>query len=165
MSSGRQAAPCLDASTQPGDSPGLFTGVSAFAFQGTNAHVLLHTLPTEQQADSPAISSPIWTRTRYWLAPQPHALLLSARWQPQQRSAVLHCALDHAAAAVLWQHQVRQPGSLLSLSRGHSAWSWTGTLFVQPPLRVSLEQHLPPVSLLAAVQLLQWAVGSPRAGR
>ena len=84
-------------------------GVSAFAFQGTNAHVLLSCLPPASSSAAEASSAgpeTFWQRTRFWLAPKPHLLLPSVLWLQQQHTGLFECGLDSAAAAVLWQHQV-----------------------------------------------------------
>ena len=107
---GRQAAPFVPASPQADASLPPLTGVSAFAFQGTNAHVVLEAAQPLELSAAKAVAasrSSVWNRTRFWLAPQPHALLSSVVWSLQERSAVVQCCLDSAAAALLWQHQVR----------------------------------------------------------
>lgn len=85
-------------------------GVSAFAFQGTNAHILLSILPAVRASDTEAsVSSDpqtCWQRTRFWLAPKPHCLLPSVLWAQQQHMALFEACLSSAAAGILWQHQV-----------------------------------------------------------
>ena len=85
-------------------------GTSAFAFQGTNAHILLGSLPAEacgpRAHPAAAPKSACWQRTRFWLAPQPHVLLRSALWLKLELLAVFEASLASPAAAVLWQHQV-----------------------------------------------------------
>ena len=45
-------------------------GVSAFAFQGTNAHALMAAPPAGASIIKPAAD---WARQRFWVAPRPHA--------------------------------------------------------------------------------------------
>ena len=61
--------------------PGLVAGVSAFAFQGTNAHVIMQAASgSHQQAGPPAASTirPLHCRQRHWIAAPAHAMLLHA---------------------------------------------------------------------------------------
>lgn len=46
-------------------------GVSAFAFQGTNAHALL--AAPEQAGSSLQKPAAHWAQQRFWVAPRPHA--------------------------------------------------------------------------------------------
>ena len=47
-------------------------GVSAFAFQGTNAHALLSTAPVAGAAPAPMGVSVAWKQQRFWVAPPVH---------------------------------------------------------------------------------------------
>jgi len=58
-----------------GGSPasGLVVGVSAFAFQGTNAHALLMAAPPAASGVAPRSTTAAWVqRQRYWVAPAAH---------------------------------------------------------------------------------------------
>jgi hypothetical protein len=83
------------------------TGVSAFAFQGTNAHALLQGLPLARAAaPAAAAAPPAFRRARAWAAPPASALLAGpAAVAPGGAKAEVHvgsCA--HPALAFLWQH-------------------------------------------------------------
>lgn len=121
LSSGLSAAIC-SAARQPGplatsafkgpaDLPRC-SGVSAFAFQGTNAHVTLAaaspggSLPVSAAANLP------WERRRFWYLPEPHALLL--RWLGgggEAGAIALELQLSRPRLAYLTDHQVRRPHS------------------------------------------------------
>ena len=74
----------------------IVSGVSAFAFQGTNAHVLLQgAAPRGAGQFRPTQSSLIWQQSRHWLAPQPHTLLTAF--------------VKHAGSTLLMQCQLNQP--------------------------------------------------------
>lgn len=88
----RQAASMAAAGGTP-----ILSGVSAFAFQGTNAHVLLQGAAPSTPGHFRAAkgSSLIWQQGRHWLAPQPHMLLTTF--------------VKHAGSALLMQCQLNQP--------------------------------------------------------
>ncbi len=53
-------------------------GISAFAFQGTNAHMLVAATAGSSAAPELQHSNPaVWQRRRYWYAPEPSALLVA----------------------------------------------------------------------------------------
>ena len=84
----------------------LMAGVSAFAFQGTNAHVIM-AAATAADSGPPAACSPmagVFQQQRHWVAPIPHAMLLTA----QTSSKVLTYTADLAtpANAYLMDHVV-----------------------------------------------------------
>jgi hypothetical protein len=90
------------------------TGISAFAFQGTNAHLLVAAVgdngkcPTPQRvADVPAV----WKRRHYWYAPEPSALLVAASATGGGGSATVAFTLQLRAPglAYLHDHQVFAP--------------------------------------------------------
>ena len=161
-------------------------GVSAFAFQGTNAHVLLHMLPAPEQPglEAPATTgSPVWHKTRFWLAPQPHALLTRAAWLPLPRAALVHCSLGHAAAAVLLaapgapEHELRKPRSVLCSCRCAHPRSGSsecpglqllGSLQARRltgcPCRCKAGRLCRGAALLEATLAAAWAVDGDRAG-
>lgn len=79
------------------------SGVSAFAFQGTNAHAVLvrgSGLPTGQtQLDGQ------WQRQRSWFAPRPHALV--TRMAAARPAAQFQAHIQGAALSYLWDHIVQ----------------------------------------------------------
>ena len=109
----RQDGPGVLASSGGGDSgaPSLLaaTGVSAFAFQGTNAHAVLGRVASAHPA-AVQPSQHAWQLRRCWFAPAPHALLarLAAGGGGGSKGVVhLQAALTASSSlAYLWDHQV-----------------------------------------------------------
>jgi hypothetical protein len=85
-------------------------GISAFAFQGTNAHALL-TAPTPHGTagfSGAAIRKPCanWLQQRFWVAPRTHAALVRAAATPGSRQVAMHVSLAAPALSYVWDHQV-----------------------------------------------------------
>ena len=84
-------------------------GTSAFAFQGTNAHVLLQStadITPTAPAVSPLFSEIGFERQRHWVSPRVHSLLEQHSWlRPAQRS-IISCSLTQASSAIFWDHRV-----------------------------------------------------------
>lgn len=88
------------------------TGISAFAFQGTNAHMLVAATAGSSTAPKPQQSDPaVWQRRRYWYAPEPSALLVAASASGGGSSALVAFTLQLRAPGVayLHDHQVHVP--------------------------------------------------------
>jgi 3-oxoacyl-(acyl-carrier-protein) synthase/NAD(P)-dependent dehydrogenase (short-subunit alcohol dehydrogenase family)/acyl carrier protein len=93
----RQQAP------RPGKRLEAVTGVSSFAFQGTNAHLLVSCAASAEpvaEAAPDAAALP-WQRRRYWFAAPPHPLLQGFAWAAQPATARLQADLGAALAAPL----------------------------------------------------------------
>lgn len=95
-------------------------GVSAFAFQGTNAHVTLSTQQLHGSCTTPSglvsVNSntseeslhPVWQKRRFWYAPAPHPILTqAASWTGASSSLVFGIQLQQPRLAYLTDHQVR----------------------------------------------------------
>ena len=81
-------------------------GVSAFAFQGTNAHALA-AAASQHAGASIAKPSADWARQRFWVAARTHAALHRAISVVGGRQILIQAApLDTPALAYLWDHQV-----------------------------------------------------------
>ena len=85
-------------------------GVSAFAFQGTNAHVIM---AASTASDSTDCRNMLGRQTvvqfqqqRHWLAPPPHALLLTA--VAANETLTFHADLTSSASAFLLDHVVSE---------------------------------------------------------
>ena len=94
----------------PGFDPACASGVSSFAFQGTNAHAVLGQralLPGPDQGGScmdPQGVRVAWRRHRFWYVGAAHALLaVAAAWAG---SALFQARLGSAALAYLMDHRV-----------------------------------------------------------
>ena len=83
-------------------------GVSAFAFQGTNAHVTLAYAPPT--ADAIAVETapvPLWQRRRFWYLPEQHALLRrTVSLDGQSGTLAFELQLARPRLAYLRDHQV-----------------------------------------------------------
>lgn len=79
-------------------------GVSAFAFQGTNAHAVL--LSPGSAGASSAKPDARWARQRFWVAPQPHAALVATAAALGSRQVAIHAELAAPEASYLWDHCV-----------------------------------------------------------
>ena len=92
----------------------IATGVSSFAFQGTNAHVLLHQSDGEAAVVPQPADLVAWSRQRVWVAPPAHILLQTAaatgsgRFARQRQAAAvaLEASLTAPQLSFLWQHGV-----------------------------------------------------------
>lgn len=96
MSAPRQQAPLVQ------ESPTV--GISAFAFQGTNAHALLCAPASSRATSKENTIHTHWERRHVSVAPAQHPLLRSATAAPA--SVTFACSLHHPCNAFLWQHVV-----------------------------------------------------------
>lgn len=113
--------------------PGAAWGISAFAFQGTNAHALLAAAPLEAAGvAAPTAAAPAWHNKRLYVLPEAHLLIATASLGgpsgAAQRSVAFHAELAGASLAFLWDHQVMGkplfPGELWMVPDG-SLMLWT----------------------------------------
>ncbi len=86
-------------------------GISAFAFQGTNAHALLAAAPLEaSNAIAATAAAPAWHNKRLYVLPEAHLLIATASVSSPsaaaQRRVAFHAELASASLAFLWDHQV-----------------------------------------------------------
>jgi acyl transferase domain-containing protein len=88
--------------TLPGSQLGCI-GTSAFAFQGTNAHVLLETAAAGSGPASRGRPAALWQRSRFWPLPPAHPLLRRC-----SGPGLFEVQLDSSLAAFMWDHQVRR---------------------------------------------------------
>lgn len=97
MSAPRQPAPFVQ------QSPGAGVGVSAFAFQGTNAHALL-CAPSQEAGRFAQAAALHWQHQEVNVAPPQHPLLRGVA--ASSLSVTFACALLHPCNTFLWQHVV-----------------------------------------------------------
>ena len=105
FAAGRQSSPGVSSWVQ-----GAATvGVSAFAFQGTNAHAVLSTSTSTLPAaayPAPSVATELgWHRRRMWFVPPVHQLLLRLLASGGGQVA-FDMALGRPTLAYLWHHPV-----------------------------------------------------------
>ena len=84
-------------------------GVSAFAFQGTNAHVTLALAPLAAHPTASAAVNMPSERRRFWYLPEPHALLSRALgWDREPGTLALELQMSRPRLAYLSDHQARR---------------------------------------------------------
>ena len=81
------------------------TGISSFAFQGTNAHAVLQASSTAVPGP-PAVAALTWQLRRQWVLPPAHCLIKHCMFGEQPNKAMFACKLMQPALAFLWEHQV-----------------------------------------------------------
>ena len=89
----------------PQGAPALATGISSFAFQGTNAHAVLQASVTAV-ADTPAVAAVPWQQRRHWVLPPAHCLIKHCMPGKQPSKAAFACNLLQPALGFLWEHKV-----------------------------------------------------------
>ena len=88
---------------------GLLTGVSSFAFQGTNAHALVQAAVAAAAVPS-AGADANWAHQRVWVAPPANALLqlvASSGSSQRRQHAAFESFLATPRLSFLWQHVVK----------------------------------------------------------
>lgn len=83
------------------------TGISSFAFQGTNAHAVLQASATVEAA-FPTVAALNWRQQRQWVLPPAHCLMKHCMTGKQASSATFACNLHQPALGFLWEHQVME---------------------------------------------------------
>jgi acyl transferase domain-containing protein len=95
------------------------SGISAFAFQGTNAHAILvkgSGLPGSRQSQDSQ-----WQRRRFWFAAPPHPL--ASRLAASRPAVQLQAVLHGAALAYLWDHRVQNRALLPGAAMFETAYA------------------------------------------
>ena len=90
-------------------------GVSSFAFQGTNAHVLLSSSTASEETETnfqlgdASEARPAWQHKRYWYCSPPVALLgRCVGITPNYGTAIFETRLNKVASAFLHDHTIRK---------------------------------------------------------
>ena len=81
------------------------TGISSFAFQGSNAHAVLEASGTVQ-AVTPAVVPVSWRQQRQWVLPLAHCLIKHSLPGLSSSKTTFACSLQQPALAFLWEHEV-----------------------------------------------------------
>ena len=125
-------------------------GVSAFAFQGTNAHVIMSASPDSTQSLTPNRRGIVqFQQQRHWIAPPPHALLMTAA--AAKGVITFHADLGSLASAFLLDHVVAEQRLLPATAFLELAYSSAKLgLTAQTPHLVLLD-----TALAAPLQLAQ----------
>jgi len=135
------AWPCLprQGSTAPTGSPGTAQttcGISAFAFQGTNAHAILVKGSTEITSLQQLVCQ--WERKRFWFALPVLAMAQTVAVTVQ--TVQIQAALTKAPLGYLWDHRVRNR-ALLPGTAMFEAGCVAGTLLLSGRYDASLSQR------------------------
>jgi acyl transferase domain-containing protein len=88
-------------------------GVSAFAFQGTNAHAVLAAVSGSSSSVAVQLEQlPAWQGKRQYVLPEAHLLITAATVSAAgaSRRVLFHAELAAASLAFLWDHQVMGKG-------------------------------------------------------
>ncbi len=83
-------------------------GISGFAFQGSNAHVIVGKQSNAGSSLENTVEKvSLWRRTAQWFIPPTRAFSVRARaGGPPAAVVMVECDLQHPGLAYLWQHQV-----------------------------------------------------------
>ena len=81
------------------------SGVSSFAFQGTNAHAVVEA-STTAQASTTAGAPVSWRQQRQWVLPLAHCLIKHSLPGASPSRTTFACNLQQPALAFLWEHEV-----------------------------------------------------------
>ena len=80
-------------------------GVSSFAFQGTNAHVVLGRTAELAPASSGSVAAAMWRHQRFWYVAPPHQMLQRCAAKVVG-TATMQCRLSSTPLAFFCDHQV-----------------------------------------------------------
>ena len=164
----RQAAALIGSASIPVP---FTAGVSAFAFQGTNAHVIMAAATAVQnnQSHNTTRVSVLFQQQRHWVAPVPHAMLLTA--QAGSGMLTYHADLATPGNAFLMDHVVSEQCLLpataffelaLSSVKSSLAASAASAAVLDTTLAAPLELSQPQVSKQAMVGVITVQVAMQR---
>jgi hypothetical protein len=87
-------------------SPAALTGVSSFAFQGTNGHIVVGNTDVLSVVQPEALDSAVWKRQYTGVLPPMHCLLHTVSMAAGIKNFVFEAHLGHATCAFFFDHQV-----------------------------------------------------------
>jgi 3-oxoacyl-(acyl-carrier-protein) synthase/NAD(P)-dependent dehydrogenase (short-subunit alcohol dehydrogenase family)/acyl carrier protein len=81
------------------------TGISSFAFQGTNAHLIMSTSSAENNntAGAMEVASMPWQHKRFWFSAISHPLITSYSWKKSTRTVEMHSFASTSVPAIAYQ--------------------------------------------------------------
>ena len=82
-------------------------GVSAFAFQGTNAHAVVRSGAEFSVSTIPPVFGAVWKHRRYHVLPELNSLLRVVNTDPKRKSVSFLAELETARLSFLWDHKVK----------------------------------------------------------
>lgn len=131
----------------------LHAGVSAFAFQGTNAHVIMSAFSAS--TDSLSHQGVVhFQRQRHWVAPPPHALLMTAN--ASSGVITFHADLGSPAGAIFLDHVVSEQSLLPATAFLELAYS---------SVKLGLTAHTPDFALLGTTFAAPLQLAKPPASK
>jgi acyl transferase domain-containing protein/short-subunit dehydrogenase/acyl carrier protein len=120
---------------------GVAAGVSAFAFQGTNAHALI-SRSSNISAIHEDFTVPLWQHRRHWFAPAPHTLLRKAYIPSinvsRKKVATLQVDVYQSTTAYLLDHVVSGRALLPAAAMVEACHAVAGMLLAQRQQSASL---------------------------
>jgi 3-oxoacyl-(acyl-carrier-protein) synthase/acyl carrier protein len=83
-------------------------GISGFAFQGSNAHLMVGGQISSETGLAFAAKTVHWRRTAQWFIPSSRAFSVRAKFgsTPSAGVVMVECDVQHPGLAFLWQHQI-----------------------------------------------------------
>jgi len=84
------------------------TGISSFAFQGTNAHLIMSTSSAEAAENNNfsgamEVASMPWQHKRFWFSAISHPLINNYSWTKSTRTVEMHCSALTSVPAIAYQ--------------------------------------------------------------
>ena len=131
----------------------LCTGISSFAFQGTNAHAVLQASNSSGTMSSAihATAGVRWQKKRSWVLPQAHCLIKQCLSVGKQGQVTFGINLQHSALAFLWEHQVMERSIFPAAAYAELALTGLRCLLDTSTAAVSLTAVAIPAPMLLAL--------------
>ena len=124
------------------------SGISAFAFQGSNAHMLFGA--ADDQGTHQPVERMNWKAQLLWVAPRAHAMVTMIQSAKRSGLVSTHCKLNHTALSYLWDHRMNNTSIFtiyevieMSLAAAHSLMGFSGSEGVSVNYNVTMPSPLP----------------------